>query len=253
MTEKYNSLFDSVVNYVRGSPLAAWLFLLSIVMLAVGINGFIEDTNSSYAGVQQLEKAFNITAASWKPTYLLMSLFFQVLSVVGFFFYLSDRQKYWVWLWVSFGSQVIDFFADVWYRSNGQVFQSIGVLVVSAILTFVFFTVGSEVALTLGLGLTSKLFVEGMTQLAIIFKNMMTGIGKFFERISTPKSGSSEHTTTFYAPTKQPFQSNTPPHQYSGTPRMYRPETSAKEEIEMIVSGGDKPSGNNFRKHNGKK
>ena len=183
MSSRYSSIFDSIKSYVSGSPLAGWVLILAILTLIIGINGFIEDTYSSYTGVQMIETTFGVRPASWEFTYWAMSLFFQVVTVLAFFTYLSDRDKNWIALWISMSAQAVDFIADVWYRSNGT-FSMVNT-VVSTVMTFVFFTIGSEVALTFGFGLTSKLFVEGSLQLSITLRNVFVGMKKFFKMIAS--------------------------------------------------------------------
>jgi len=188
MNATYNSVFDSIFAYVKGQTMAAWIFLLSLVILFIGINGFAEDTYSSYVGIQMVEKAFNVRPASWEGTYWAMAISFQVITVIAFFAYLSNPQKHWWGLWVSFGAQIVDFIADVWYRSNGE-FTSMVSVGVSLVMTFLFFTIGSEIALTFGLGLVAKLIVEGLSQLSIFTRNLFIGVGQMLQILASGKPG----------------------------------------------------------------
>lgn len=181
---KYQNFYDSLHDYVKGKTMAAWVFWLSVVILLIGINNFAEDTYSSYIGVQQIEKAFSVRPASWELTYWAMSLAFQVITMVAMFGYLSNKKDYWWALWLAIGSQVVDFSADIWYRANG-IFTNPASVAVSFVLTFIFFTVGSEFAITLGLGLVARLMVEGMAQTAILFRNFIAGIGKLAQILAS--------------------------------------------------------------------
>lgn len=175
MPSRYNNLFLGVYNSVKGTPLSAWLLILSVILLLIGGNNFAEDTYSSYVGVQMMENALDLNPATWKLTYWAMSLFFQIIAVIAFFIYLSDRQNNWQWFWLAAGSQVIDFIADVWYRSDQRLFDSPVKFVVSLLLTFVFFTAGSELALTVGFGLVATMFKDGFTQFGHIISGIFAG------------------------------------------------------------------------------
>lgn len=179
-----NNFYDSIHDYVKGTTMAAWVFWLSMVLLLIGINNFWEDTYSSYIGVQQIEKTFQVKAVSWWVTYVGMSLAFQVITVLAGVAYLSDRKKYWLAGYIAIGAQLIDFVADVWYRANG-VWVGWASVSVSFVLTFVFFTVGSEVALTVGLGLVARLLVEGLAQTGILVRNMFAGIGRLAQILAS--------------------------------------------------------------------
>lgn len=175
MSSKYNNLFVGVYNSVKGTPLSAWVLILSILLLVIGANNFLEDTYSSFAGIQMIEKQMNMNPATWQFTYWAMSLFFQVIAVISFFIYLSDRKENWYWFWVAMASQVVDFMADVWYRSNEQLFVSLPNFALSLILTFVFFTAGSELAITVGFGLVATMFKDGFTQFGQIVSGLLSG------------------------------------------------------------------------------
>lgn len=185
MSDKYNNVFQGVLNSVRGTPLSAWMLIMSVMLFIIGINNFAEDTYSSYAGVQMIENVLNMKPASWQFTYWAMSLFFQVISVIFFFIYLSDRKENWNWFWFGMATQFLDFMADVWYRSNEQLFSSPTSFAVSFLLTFVFFTFGSEFAITLGFGLTAVLFKDGMVQLVKVIKSIFDGISEGLKEISS--------------------------------------------------------------------
>lgn len=184
MNNSQNSFYDSIHDYVKGQTLAAWVFWLSVVLLAIGINNFVEDTYSSYIGVQEIEKTFNVKAVSWDFTYLGMSLAFQIITVLAGIAYMSDRKKYWYAGWLAIAAQGVDFIADVWYRANGT-WNGWGSVTVSLALTFIFFTIGSELAVTVGLGLVARLFVEGMAQTGILVRNIIAGFVKLAQILAS--------------------------------------------------------------------
>ena len=156
-----SDIFENAASKYRNTPSALILFIASLAMLVIGINHFAEDTYSSYLGLVSLEQAFRMNVQIFDWTYWTMSIAPQVASVVFFYIYMSNTNKKWS-LWVSFISQAIDFFADVWYRSDGTVFQNGQVAVVSCLITFAYFTLGSEVFVSFGAGLCIKLFAPAL-------------------------------------------------------------------------------------------
>lgn len=148
--------FDSVRNRWKDSPSIIVIYVLAWAMFIIGVNHFIEDTWSSYLGLKDLEEFFQMNVQIFDWTYWTMSIAPQVAGMVFFYIYLADTKKKWA-LWSSAGSQAIDLAADVWYRSNGQAFSNAGATIGALLLTFIFFTIGCEVFLTIGAGLILKL------------------------------------------------------------------------------------------------
>jgi hypothetical protein len=151
-----SDIFENVANKYRNTPSALVLFIAAICMLIIGSNHFAEDTYSSYAGLKSIEEHFHLQIQVFNWTYWTMSIAPQIAGVVFFYMYLANTDKKWA-LAVSVGSQFVDFLSDLWFRSNGAAFTNWNVTVVSAILTFAFFTVGSEMFVTFGAGLSIKL------------------------------------------------------------------------------------------------
>lgn len=205
MTAKYNNIFQGVLQSVKGSPFSAWMLTMSILLLVIGINNFAEDTYSSFAGVQMIENILNMRPASWEFTYWAMSLFFQVSAIVFFFIYFSNRKENWIWLWFGFAAQFFDFVADIWYRSNEQLFTSPQTFIVSFFLTFIFFTLGSEVAITIGFGLSTALFKDGVMEMVKIAKSIVEGISNGLREISggNERSNDRRNGNEYQRPTPQ--------------------------------------------------
>jgi hypothetical protein len=154
-------MYQSVVDKYKGSPSVVMLFLLSVAMLVIGINHFVEDTYSSYYGLKNLEAAYGLNVQIFDWSYWTMSLAPQIASMVFFYMYLSNTSVKWT-LGLSFASQAMDFFADSWYRSNGHLFGGFEVFSISAVLTFIYFSIGSEFFVTVGGGLVLKLFAPAL-------------------------------------------------------------------------------------------
>jgi len=152
-----SDIFELVANKYKNSPSVMMLFIASLAMLVIGINHFAEDTYSSYLGLNVIETAFGMNVQIFDWTYWTMSLAPQIASIVFFYMYLTntDDKQY---LAISLMAQAVDFFADTWYRSNGEMLANPKVGIISGVLTFAYFTIGSEVFLSVGTGLCLKLF-----------------------------------------------------------------------------------------------
>lgn len=148
MNINVDQLFKDLAKKNEGKTQSAILFWLSFGLLAIGVNNFVEDARSSYFGLIALEQSFGIQFGSWQLTYWAGSLFFQILTMIGMFIYVTNPKYRWA-LGLAFIAQTVDFFTDVWYRSNSMV--SPAAIAVGFVLTFVYFTVGSELSLTFGL------------------------------------------------------------------------------------------------------
>lgn len=149
-------MFEQVKNRWSQSPSLLIIYFLSIVMVIIGANHFIEDTWSSYLGLKSLETYFQMNVQIFEWTYWTMSIAPQIAAMVFFYIFLADTKRT-EYLWGSVGSQIIDLAADVWYRSNEQLFSSPAAAIGALLITFLFFTIGCEVFLTVGFGLILKL------------------------------------------------------------------------------------------------
>lgn len=147
------------------------LFLLSVTMFAIGVNHFAEDTYSSKIGLESLQTAYQLNIQIFSWSYWTMSLAPQVASMVFFYMFLSDTSKKWS-LVICLGAQVMDFFADSWYRSDGRLFDNTGVFIISGLLTFVYYSIGSEFFVTVGGGLILKLFAPALHTWKVAMENI---------------------------------------------------------------------------------
>lgn len=173
-------MFENVASKFRNSPSALVLFIAAFAMLAVGINHFVEDVYSSYAGLIAIEQHFNMNVQVFDWTYWTMSIAPQLASIVYFYIYLANTDKKWA-LWVSVLSQSVDFLSDLWYRSNGSAFTNWGATGASALVTFAFFTMGSEVFITVGSGLCLKLAAPALHAWRY-YRKEVEKVKSFFDR-----------------------------------------------------------------------
>lgn len=214
-----SDVFEKVVVKYRGTPSALVLFGVSLIMLLIGLNHFFEDVYSSYIGLVSIEQHFRLNVQMWEWTYWTMSGSLQVATMVFFYVFLADTSKRWAWF-VAVGAQLIDFLSDLWFRSNGAMFTDWGVTVVGGLITFFFFTVGSEVFISFGFGICLKLAAPAVSQWKI-----------FRTAIQRAKAGQDQGNQSSFR------QSS-----------VYQQETETKKDSQPLFSFGQ--SKNDRNKHN---
>lgn len=179
-----NNLFILVHKKTEGA-LTVIVFLSSITMFLIGINLFAEDTYTSYMGLQAYQATFGLTMNAWPITFWSESLLPQVGQVVFFYIFFSDMRKNWWAALVAIGLLVVDFYADIYYRTNGLISfepDMIRRTVAGGIVTFFYFTIGAELFISIGFGLA-------MTTMAPAIKNFKKLVSdqKFALGSSQPK------------------------------------------------------------------
>lgn len=177
-----SNIFHNMRNNVLFSKsyLAILVFLSGVATLVIGCNHLAEDTYSSYMGIQMLETSFGLVPTSWDFTYWTMSIMPQVFQIVFSYMFMCDTKKFRWAFWVAFGALVVDFFADVWYRGDARVFSDWKVFIISFLLTFVYFTIGSELAVSIGFGLSLAMLKPFIEQSKLL-------VGEVFDTIFTSK------------------------------------------------------------------
>jgi hypothetical protein len=215
-------VFSNVANKYKNNPSVVVLFLASVVMLLIGINHSVEDTYSSYLGLKNLETAFSMNVQIFDWTYWTMSLAPQIASIIFFYIYLSNTEESGWALWVSIIAQAIDFFADVWYRSNGTVLQDGKVAIISCLLTFGYFTLGSEVFVTVGSGLVLKLYAPALSNWKEFVKDVKRVKSQFKGEQSQPN----------FHPQKSPYKPQHKP-QFNNAPQ-FRPAPKEQPWTQMV-------------------
>lgn len=209
MAKTYNNIFQKLSKSLEGSPIAAWVWALCVVILLVGINYFAEDMTSSRWGMTEVEEYFDIVAASWAATYWFGSIALQAITVVLFYIYLSDRNDHWWAFFVSIGVQLIDIIFDMWYRSNGHFFESWNKGIVTFLYTFLVTVVLSEGFLTFGFGASIALFPEGLKQFGVLFRSVGEGFTGLMKEISQASPSTSNRV---YKSSSNPQRNNSGNH-----------------------------------------
>lgn len=175
-----SNLFQSLSKNIRGSSFVVWITILAFFAMFIGLVHFVEDTYSSYLGIGHLERVFGLKPTNYQITYFTMSIAPQVGQIIFAYMWLSDRKKNWWAGLIAVGFFAVDFVADLQDRSNGLLFPSDGTtmqehldaVVLSALLTFGYFTIGSELFITAGAGLILELFNDAVEQAAKIYVSL---------------------------------------------------------------------------------
>ena len=143
--------------------MALYLFIMGVIAFFVGIVMTWEDFVSSLAGLRLLQTVFGVQPVSSDWVIYVMAITPWVGQVVFFGLWSLDTSRKWA-LAVSLGWFLLDFVSDVQHRSAGQ-FLPIGGGVnltssvgISAVMTFIYFTVGAELFTTAAFALTTTLF-----------------------------------------------------------------------------------------------
>jgi len=170
--------FQKIAYKIQGSYMSIFFFLFSIAMLIIGGNHFVEDTLSSYYGIKMLELHFGLVPATYPFTYFTLSILPQVAQVVFFYVFVNNpRESWWAFVVFAFAS-LIDFYTDVWYRSDQEFWSSPEMIVASTLMTFFAYTFGSELFLSTGFGLAMELFAPAIKQFKKIVQEIKTATGK---------------------------------------------------------------------------
>ncbi len=174
-----NNLFLTVHRKTQGS-LTIVTFLFSMTMLLIGINLFIEDTHTSYMGLQEYQAHFGLSLAIWPITYWSESLVPQVGQIVFFYVFFSDMKKNWWAALIALSLLMVDFYADLYHRTQGSLSFSTLMeerTVAGAVITLFFFTIGAELFISMGWGIALTTLAPAINQTKRIIGDIKFSIG----------------------------------------------------------------------------
>lgn len=143
-------------------------------MFLIGVNFFIEDVESSRNGIAQLEAVFGVKPVNYSITYISLSIAPQVAQVVLIYLYLTDPKKNWWALAVAGLFFALDFVSDLQDRSGGHFIPASGGInfdkytAVAAGFTLLAYTIGSELFISVSIGLFLVLLADSIKQYAIL-------------------------------------------------------------------------------------
>lgn len=175
MSNLFSSLRENELFSKTNLAIIVWLASLS--MFLIGVNHFAEDTYSSYMGIKMLESDLGLIPATWPLTYYTMSISMQIAQIVFAYFAIIDKDKNRkMWLLLAGGALIVDFFADIWYRSDERIFSDWKVFISAFIVTLVWFTIGSEFFITMGFGAVTTMFKPFVFRTGILIKEFVETI-----------------------------------------------------------------------------
>lgn len=172
--------FQDLRDYFKSNPAVVAVALLGLSALIVGINHFAEDQISSYWGVQWLAEAWGLRPFSYPLTAFTMSVFPSIGQSLCIYLGIVDIRRYWWVVPLGIGFFVMDTAPDVWYRSNELLFNSWQQTLGSLYITLVYFTIGSEGFMSVGLGVFMATAGPALVQLGKFFEQFLVGLSAVF-------------------------------------------------------------------------
>lgn len=158
-------IFQVISNKVRQSKFSILIFIFAAIMFFIGLNHFYEDYLAGLHGIHTLEDMYDLRFVVKDFTYTTMALSPQIAQIVFGFAFLLDVKKNKHYLAIAGVFFLMDFVPDVWYRSNGDPLESFIKFIVVSFMTFSFFTIGSELFITVGGGMLLEMFKPTFNQL----------------------------------------------------------------------------------------
>ncbi len=166
------NIWDTLSSKVRGGPMSFSMFGIAVVAFAIGFSLSLEDWMSSYEGLIYLEQAFGVRTVSWEWMRLVMAITPWVGQIVFLGLWSLDTSRKWA-LVAAIMWFVLDFISDVQFRSDAMLFPLDGsgmklnrTVLVSALLTFIYFTIGAELFITASSAMVVTLFPDAIKEFA---------------------------------------------------------------------------------------
>jgi len=148
------NLFKDAAAKIRKSALVIPVFGVFVVLGIISVVLAIEDYNTSYAGYVLVPTRKMLPYAT-----TMVALLPQVGQIAFGYLFLSDTDnKYKQWgLLIAGGLFCADVVTDVYFKAHGQ---SIFVYAIALVESVLIYTFGSEVAMTVALGMTMQLLPD---------------------------------------------------------------------------------------------
>jgi len=182
-----HNIFSQMGQKMSG-PFKIWVFFVFLSILIIGINFFIEDTYSSYYGIKALEAKYDLNTVTWDPTYWSMSLMAQVAQIAAMYIFFVDTKRNKAALIAAAIFFVIDVTFDMMYRANGYIGGFERGVAVS--LNTLVFSMGAEIAITIGFGYTVALLPGTILEIRKLFSGGSSGKGGSKKKSGTPPRSS---------------------------------------------------------------
>ena len=174
------NLWQTIQQEVRGGPMALTIFIAGLAALILSLVLTAEDFMSSLHGLESLQLAFGVQAVTWPFVLYFMAAAPQVGQIVFLALWSLDTSRKWA-LAAGLAWFLLDFISDVQFRSAGNLFIVPGTegvanqeatLVVASLMTFLYFTVGTEMFMVAGSAIVLTLLPDARRQWRILQKDI---------------------------------------------------------------------------------
>jgi len=151
------NVIRNAANQIRQSSVVIVIFIAFCILAAIGSILWLEDYNTSRMGYSTLPTRKFMQQAIWA-----VALLPQIGQITFTYLYLSDTaNKYKRFgLLIALCLMIADCFTDVWYKANGL---GVGVWLIAVVESFVIYTLGSEIAITVSFPMVVDLFPDALT------------------------------------------------------------------------------------------
>lgn len=186
------NIFNKIKTWLSDSPIVILIFLSSLAMLGIGLQHFREDIYSTLAGIKVIESVYHIKPVTWALTYYTMAISFTIGQIILLYVYLVDTSHNFKAILMYSFLFLCDTVTDVYYRSNGFRFTDLGGTLIagsifySVMITLVFYTLFSEVFLTMGFTLSVQLLAPAIIQLKKVKRDLSIAFHSFKKQINAP-------------------------------------------------------------------
>lgn len=136
------------------------VFIAFVVLLLIGVNGFVEDYKTSKMGYAQVP-----TQKTSQSVIAWMALLPQIITVtIGYI--AVDRNSKWAWV-VVVSATVWDLYTDVTFKAAVS-----GQYIIATAESLLLYTLGSEIAITVAAGMLIELFPKFAEQVVLAAKRI---------------------------------------------------------------------------------
>lgn len=176
------NLWQTIQSEVRGGPMVLSIFISGLAAFILSLVLSFEDFMSSLAGLYSLQEVFGIQAVSFPFVLYFMAAAPQIGQIVFLALWSLDTSRKWALVAGIFWF-LLDFIADVQFRSADTLFPLGGgvnantTVLISAIITFIYFTVGAELFMVAGSAIVLTLYADARRELGVL-RSDIRSVGK---------------------------------------------------------------------------
>lgn len=176
------SFYDNLAKSTKDTPMSWVIFLMFCVVLTIGVYQFGEDLNSSYLAAKGFEQVYGYKFNSFNSSgFILISVLPQIISFIALLSIAKLPEYRSRALLVAFVAQAVDVYTDLWLRTGNTMFDSMERFLITLSLTILLYTVGSEIAISVGISGVQAFIRNGPRQLGELAGDFMNAIVGLFE------------------------------------------------------------------------